>query len=314
MTYNVQAHDITHELQALLEQKKIILINESQNISEKNILALYQSQPKKKIFVCDFYIADIEKYSEISGGYFHGNLYNIDHHAPTKRMAQEISATHLAIDYVKTYGVNPQDAIIIINHTDCDSVLSSCIMAGILPPEDRFARAAKAADHTGEENEIADMLQAIAGERDLLFSIKTLTCILENKPLDEKATSLLQKRIKDRELIKNLIEQHAFMTDDAVTYAFTQRKIDAGLLPALLPESVIIMLAAPMPDNPQKTNYTVRRGPKAPAGLYLNTLNLDKEFGGRWNAISNKRGGGTIRPISDYVKIINEKVKNFTEQ
>jgi len=311
MTHCVQAHDITYALKGLLEEKRIVLIRESQNVSEKDILALRQDQPEKKIFVCDFYIANIEKYTEIPGGYFHENIYNIDHHAPTKRMAQEISATHLAIDYVKAYGIIPQDAIIIINHTDCDSVLSSCIMAGILPPEDRFARAAKAADHTGEENTIADVLQAISGERDLLFSITTLANILDNKPLEEKAKTLLQKRTDDRELIKTLIEQKAFIVDGAVTYASSPRKIDAGLLPALLPGSVIIMLASPMPDDPIKINYTIRRGPNAPLGFYLNTLNLDKEFGGRWNAISNKRGGGTTRPISDYVKIINEKLSAY---
>ena len=50
-------------------------------------------------------------------------------------------------------------------------------------------------------------------------------------------------------------------------------------------------------------NVKLRLGQAAPAGLSLHDLKLsawDKNFGGRWNAGSNKRGGGTdIAPV-DY--------------
>lgn len=53
--------------------------------------------------------------------------------------------------YVKEEGIASPADCVVINHTDCDSVLSSAIIRGILPPEKRFGDAAIAADHTGEK-------------------------------------------------------------------------------------------------------------------------------------------------------------------
>ncbi len=47
----------------------------------------------------------------------------------------------------------------------------------------------------------------------------------------------------------------------------------------------------------------------APPGFTLFSLNLnenlDPKVGGRWNAGSNKRGGGTSMPLEDYIAELN---------
>jgi hypothetical protein len=46
-------------------------------------------------------------------------------------------------------------------------------------------------------------------------------------------------------------------------------------------------------------------GASAPSDLYLNKIGLPDGFGGRWDAISNKRAGGTKRSPYDYIEMIN---------
>lgn len=56
------------------------------------------------------------------------------------------------------------DAVLIIDHLDRDSILSSGILLGRLPPDPRLSEAAITADHTGAENDIADLLQGLDAE------------------------------------------------------------------------------------------------------------------------------------------------------
>ncbi|MEP6509481.1 MAG: hypothetical protein ABJC63_14750 [Gemmatimonadales bacterium] len=108
------------------------------------------------IVACDFYVVGAESGNEVPGGYQIETVLNVDHHAPTPRMTRCVSSTNLA-DHVKALGLTSRDSLVIVSHTDCDSVLSSCIMAGELEPDAQFGEAAIAADHSGETNEIADV-------------------------------------------------------------------------------------------------------------------------------------------------------------
>jgi len=308
LTPEKRNEDIFEEYQKFviekLRENPIELLPEFSSITVEE---LKEKFPNKKIVACDFYVKEVESGKKDVGGYVFENIINIDHHAPTEEMARRISSTNLAIEWVKKYGGVPKDWVVAINHTDCDSVLSSAILRQILPPEEKFAKAAISADHTGEENEITDLLMALEKERNFEYSLTNLKLLLDGKNLDEKTKKLLEKRFKERKKAKELVESGAFKQIENIYYVKVDERIDAAFFPALLPEAVAIMIAIPMKGS-DKMEVKIRLGLKAPPGLMLNKLALP-DFGGRWNAGSTKRHGGTSIPVEKYAQILNEKIK-----
>jgi hypothetical protein len=114
--------------------------------------------------VTDCYIEGVEKWRPVAWGWrtrVEGReIFNIDHHAADARFYCPISSGNLAVRYVDSEGVLADSVPAIINHTDCDSVISAAILTGLLPPKQEFSDAVIAADHSGEPNPIADLLQA----------------------------------------------------------------------------------------------------------------------------------------------------------
>jgi len=266
----------------------------------------------KKIFACDFAVDEIDSGESVPGGYVSDDITNIDHHAKTDRMARKVSSGVLAIEYMKKGSVvSDKENVVVVNHTDCDSVISSAIMRGILPPDPRFGKAVVAADHTGEPNEIADLLQAIQEDRDLEFSLRNLEYLLDGKPLEPRAQELLKARLDDRERAKKIIESGQFKSEGDVYFVMLDKRIDGELLPALMPEASAILLASPMKEDPSKLEVKVRLGVKAPDGFYLNQQDLPN-FGGRWNAGNTKRSGGTPLSVEEYAKVVNKKLEDFS--
>lgn len=286
--------------------------------------------PSKNIYACDLYLTGIES-SKRFGNYFKDeNVISIDHHGNLPEMEREISATNLAIDYVNQFGPVEQGTnnIVVISHTDADSILSSLILRGILPPDAKYGEAAIAADHTGEENEIADLLQALQEENitgDLEFSLRNFQKYLDNEPLEEKAQAFVNARKEKREKAKKLVESKAFKEKDGVYYTKLEELLDSEILPAYLPEAEIILLYSPHKNNPDPENVTLweaktRLGLSAPTGLSLkkfmtqnekNTEGVDENWGGRWNAGSNGRGSGTTIDMEDYASLIAGKLAEF---
>ena len=136
------------------------------------------------IIACDFPVEGVETDPWICtvGGYAYGRIINVDHHADTTEMKRHVSSAHLAIERVRAIGMPTSDSIIVINHTDCDSVLSAGIMSGRLAAEDRYGDAALAADHTGDENLIADLLQALDKFDDFELSFAALARLESGQP------------------------------------------------------------------------------------------------------------------------------------
>lgn len=296
----------------LLRERPINLYEEKRAITVAELKDFFAG---KKVFACDFYVADIEKNSqEIGGGFEMDGLANIDHHAPLEKMTRRVTSTDMAIEYVKKYGpVNDaENAAVVVNHTDCDSVLSSAIMRGIIPPEERFSAAAMAADHTGEAEGVAELLQAFKDERDLEFSIRNLDLFLQHKSLEPKAEVLLEKRTADRERAVQIIESGSVNKIGHVAYIETSEKIEAGLFTPLIPDAVVFVISTPMKSKPGFFETKVRLGASAPEGFTLRDLNMseiDPNYGGRWNAGNNKRGGGTEITPKEYAEKINQRIE-----
>jgi hypothetical protein len=95
-----------------------------------------------------------------------------------------------------------------------------------------------------------------------------------------------------------------------------QEAIDGEFFPALVPGATVILLANRMKD-PRRWQMKIRLGEAAPPGLTLHALDvgeLDIGYGGRWNAGSNKRGGGTELTPQAYVDHIRERLKRWNNQ
>ncbi|HEU0080383.1 MAG TPA: hypothetical protein VFQ76_22230, partial [Longimicrobiaceae bacterium] len=269
--------------------------------------------PAGEVVACDFHVAGAEGGEEVPGGYRLGRLLNIDHHAPTPRMARMISSTNLAIAQVNAAPVDPSAAIV-LNHTDCDSVLSGGIAAGLLAPGRRYGDAAIAADHTGEPDTLADLLQGLQPLRDLHLSFSSLAALEEGRALSPVAAERLLRRQADRAQAAQYVRQGRFRTNGCVAWAVLDERLDAAFLPALLPDACLILLAVPMRGDGDRWEAKVRLGLSAPPGMSLHALELggfDPAWGGRWNAGSNRRAGGTLLPVESYAAALGERVERF---
>jgi hypothetical protein len=165
-------------------------------------------------------------------------------------------------------------------------------MRGLVAPANEFGAAAIAADHTGEENVISDLLQSL--EDDM--------CLQESFDLLRK---VLEKRLWVRYDLLAIKDE--FEIDGKIVYKKLDKKIDAGLLPCLFPDAEVVIVAWLMSEGSKgKWAIKVRLGIGA-AGIALNELDLP-DAGGRWNAISTSRHGGTNVEPEEYVKIVKDKI------
>ncbi|MCD4684804.1 MAG: hypothetical protein K8S97_02570, partial [Anaerolineae bacterium] len=183
--------------------------------------ALKRLFSNRRVCVCDFYVQGCEqvRLEEATGALHYDDLLIIDHHAPLPYMMRRISSAVIANAYVRTHGPLGDDFVVVVNHTDADSVLAAVIMTGALPPEDEYAEAAVAADHTGAENVIADVLQALEYDRSLGGSIDVLFKVVE-------------RRSAVRRELRALIDADQVQWVDGVACLILDKQIDAGLVPA----------------------------------------------------------------------------------
>jgi hypothetical protein len=248
--------------------------------SAYTFMQIKKATPKSKLCICDFYVDKSEQGQvESWGGISFEEVLIVDHHAPLNCMARQVSSTNLADAYIRTHGPLSEDYAILINHTDADSLLSALVMGGHLPPKKYLCQAAIAADHTGEENAISDLLQSLEEERDLVHSIEVLL-------------KLLKRRYNGREEVLLLKEQNCFHWEEKVAWIILEHKIDGEFFTAILPEAKAIISASLMPPgSPRKWRISIRLGAKVEEDLALNKMALP-DFGGRWNAGSTNRSGG----------------------
>lgn len=258
-----------------------------------------------QVLACDFSVNGAEKFTAEPWGYRRDSLVNIDHHAPTTEMARIRSSTNLALLWVKANGRAAAQDCVVINHTDCDSVLSSAIVLGDLEPLERYGAAAVAADHTGVPNRIVDLLQALDARRCYDLSLRNLRLLENGAPLEPAAQKALDERLRQRATAAELVREGRFTMKGSLAFAVLDEVVDGEFFPALLPNAVVILACSPRLEGPEKWNAKLRLGRAAPAGFSLHDpqlKELDKDYGGRWNAGSNRRGGGTSLPYEIYAE------------
>jgi hypothetical protein len=281
-----------------------------------DLLARY---PDVEIFACDFYIAGAELGVDVPGGYRLGRrVLNIDHHAPTARMSRQVSITNLALEWRAANAGYPAESrqasdegVVVINHTDCDSILSSGIVSGRLDALPEYGRAALAADHTGEATELADALQALEPWRDVALSFATLRALETGAPLPEQAREALARWRHKRECAARYVAQGTVASDGLLAFGILDREIDGIFFPPLLPDAALILLAVPRPNDTGTWTMKLRLGSSAPEGFTIHDLHMtefDPAYGGRWNAGSNARASGTTIPPARYAEEVRRRL------
>jgi len=254
---------------------------------------------RRPIQVCDFYVQGAEDGKKAPGGMEFGRILNVDHHAPLARMRTPITSTILAAEYLRGHKPGGPAPWVVINHTDCDSMLSSAMLMGLVEPTDYLVDASVCADHTGKEHPVADLLQALDEARDgdrtedqYLESLRNLRQLLAGGALDGAAKRALQEREADRTRAARLVEEGTVRTDASLACGVLDEEIDGAFFPPLLPDAAVIMLATPSGDDASRWIVKLRLGQAAWPGLTLHTLRVsdwDSNYGGRWNAGGNKR-------------------------
>lgn len=295
-----------NELVEKLHEAPITLIELE---GDKEFEAIKAKAPGQDIVLADARMKGVEEWERKGPAFVRENVTVVDHHMNLPEMSRNISTTNLAIDYVRQFGPVPKETVVMISHTDCDSILSSLILRGIIKPEDKYGEAAIAADHTGVPNEIGDLVQSLEKDdhnedaRDVELSVRNLELFLKGEPLEPEAQSQLEGRLAEREKIAEMVKGFKHTDSGYIYYAKLDKNIDGGLVPGVLPEAHIIVMFVPKPGNDSLQIAKGRLGNSAPAGTDLRFLlkNIDENFKGRWDAGSNARSGGTSIPMEKYI-------------
>jgi len=279
----------------------IVLLAATPTVSADELRARFAGE----IVACDCYVRGAEHGERVAGGYRLGRVLNVDHHAPGPVMARAVSSANLALAYIAAHGRASRDATVVVTHTDCDSVLSAGLMAGVLEPRAAYGEAALAADHTGEANDIADLLQALDARRDLALSFGSLRALEAGEPLPEVAAAALARRRTERAAAARAVRDGVMRWRGALAFGVFAEPPDTEFFPALLPAAAVILLAAPHPDHPGRWIAKLRLGRAASPALTLHALAIeafDANYGGRWNAGANRRAGGTALEPEAYAE------------
>ena len=218
-------------------------------------------------------------------------------------MYSQISSANLAIKYVQNFGIASNTDMVLIHHTDNDSISSAGIMSGTLPPIKLFGDAAIAADHTGEENLLADLLQALDSRRNVANSLINLGKLLMGERLTESVYKLLANRWQERSGTELEIKKgDVIIHKGELAYIKLQENMNNAFLPQHLPNAWVIMTFEPGKNS---GNHVIRwrLGNAAPDGFTLKNINTEKfdpGLRGRWNAGANTRSGGTELKLNEY--------------
>ncbi len=282
-----------------------------------------------RIFACDAYVDGIEAGRPIPGlsagfmktlrvGGREVEVVNIDHHAPDPRAEREVSSGNLAIEWIGAHGQpDPTSSVVVINHTDCDSVVSAALMSGNVDAglhREVLGRAVIDADHGSAELPLAELLQALDNERDFGLSLRSMLRHLERLPPEDRVGPLVDKRRADRTEFAALVRTRLRWRGSIAVLELDRPAdgLDNAFFPALVPDAALCILASPVSAAPgSRLEIKLRHGPRAPHGLRLNRLPFDPDFGGRWNAGGNKRSGGTDMGLDDWLDRLELWMKSY---
>src|SRR5258706_984702 len=321
---------------------KFDLSNRPHEFLDKSILQsapeLFKSYSHALIIVLDFALRSSEMKSQPvvdSQGRFLASKYdfqnrvllNIDHHNEYASKTKDFSTTHQVIITIQEKIFNPIDPekVVLVNHDDTDSVLSLLLSTHRNVPSkviDLFAEAAKAADHTGEPNRLANLIDSFYKTYDLDNLIPLINLLISGEKLiftDEKIQQKFEKYETQPELIKDYLsvvlknEQSQYgegfydVETKILRLSPKDKAIDTSrVLPITIQMDLPVSIIMTYSILDSATNWwkiSLRAGPSFPKGLTLEEmakqLNLEQfGYGGRRDAggMGRYHGEKTITP------------------
>lgn len=290
----------------------IELIPLSQFITIEELMRYTNGKP---VVVADAYVEQAEQWELKSWGWSTQNngikIDNVDHHAPAKCMQRLVSSGNLAIEFITARGPL-MDGTVLINHCDCDSIVAAAVLSGRVKPTPEFGEAVLAADHTGIPNTIADALQSLESLRNLDLSLDVLSRLVDGRRLPMTAQKMFDERMAQRLFWQRQLEQSSSVIWlDKVALIVSNEMVPLEMVTSYLPDAKIIVSASPRDDG--RWRVKARLG-LAARDFTLNELELysfDPAFGGRWNAGSNNRGGGTVLPPEVYASEVAQALRHI---
>lgn len=253
---------------------------------------------------------DCRDWTPETWGFSTGSVNIVDHHADDERFYGPVSSAPLAVNLVKAKG--PQN-LVAINHVDCDSVLSSGILTGLLPPDPDLAHHAVVADHYGNEDHVADLLQSLEPLKDVPFSFASLDELLNSRPLSDLAQKQVDRRRSQRDVARRAAQTHRQDLGRLAVFHLNA-KVESELLAAEVDGAWVVAIAFPRNADPTRTEVKLRLTPSAPKGLTLFAIDakdIVPNFGGRWNAGSSGRGGGMSEPADPILQRLSQRIDDW---
>jgi hypothetical protein len=102
-------------------------------------------------------------------------IVNIDHHANLPELQKIVSSHHFATAFPRLRRQLPEVPLV-ITHTDPDSILSVLMLSGRVPDKllADYLEAVIAADHTGAQTDLGDLISAIQADHNLKLSMEVV--------------------------------------------------------------------------------------------------------------------------------------------
>ncbi len=306
----------TDQLESALSATSISFYPQVNIITSSDLRRAY---PQGPLCVCDFHVEGIEGGAELAYGFEKDGILVIDHHAPVERFARPISSGNLAAIYRDLVGepISPHVPVI-INHLDVDSFVSALIMTGTLPPHPVLEQTVLDADHfCVDGNPFIDLLQSCQSTERLAFAARNVSHLIAGKELDPEALEMLRARAAERDRASQLVQSGLIRREGAVAWGELTVPLESDIVLSVMNEAAIILLFSPNPRDSERWIVRSRLGVSAPKGLKLFDLDLnqlDPNWGGRWNAGSNARAGGSTVAPKDYVEFVNKKFESWNRQ
>lgn len=299
---------------------------------------LFSSFPQSLLVVLDFPLQDQQSKDTFSFDrsqrflatqYRQGSrkILNVDHHNPAASQTPLFSTTHQVISAVQEGILNPggEDQIALVNHDDSDSVLALLLaIHGQVPAPiiELFAQAAEAADHTGEPNQLVNLIDAFYRTFDLPHLVPLINALMYDQELVfpnpetgqkfaeyEQQPEVIRKYLQD--ITSNRQSEHGGgFYDQASRILCLEPKNNSintiRIFPITeqlsLPVS-IIMMSSPLDAQKSRWKISLRAGNAFPQGMTLEQLAARLQlqtygYGGRRDAggLGRHTGGKDITP------------------
>lgn len=259
-------------------------------------------------------------------------VYNIDHHYDNQYIGVNLSTTHQAIIFNQLKQMYAKESdVILINHPDTDSILACAAISNPTLSEKvihTFSKSALAADHTGEPDLLADIINGYYYLNDPIKSLKLVKNFLDSdsdlSKLGEEANQRYQTVIARRQLAEKLVKNESFLHAGNGVYwikldTYIETTMFANVFRKLKLDAKVIIVGVPSEKHKGKWKISMRAVNDFDLVISMKQIAADLGlsrygYGGRAKGGSTGRNLASSEPISpqDFAVLVSshDVIKN----